>query len=157
MYVCMYSMCVRACMYIHIYLCTYVCLYMCVHRFIGVLTNVVCLETVLQLIFFLFKICDRGHISKRWDSQPKVKRNYAGDVALSAAIVISGNNYAKIAMLLKCLNMGVVHSSLHLVIQRDYTFPAIDSYWEGVQDALLKERQGKDIVIAGNCSLFGRN
>ncbi|KAJ8026489.1 hypothetical protein HOLleu_31320 [Holothuria leucospilota] len=97
--------------------------------------------------------CDFGHISKKWDSQPKVKRNFAGDLGLSAAILFSGNNYSKVKMLFKCLNLGICNSTLHWYAQRTYTCPAINEYWEGLQREILDARSGQEVVISGD----GRN
>ncbi|KAJ8017607.1 hypothetical protein HOLleu_44868 [Holothuria leucospilota] len=98
-------------------------------------------------------VCEKGHTTKRWDSQPKLRRNYAGDIGLSASILFSGNNYNKIKMLLKCLNMGICHANLHHYVQRTYTCPVVEDYWNGMQSQILAARRDHEVVISGD----GRN
>ncbi|PIK35765.1 hypothetical protein BSL78_27409 [Apostichopus japonicus] len=98
-------------------------------------------------------ICAHGHVSKIWHSQPKLKGNNAGDIAVSAAVILSGNNYAKIKMMFRFMNLGMCHSALHSYSQRTYTFPAIEAHWKQLQTELLLARKGKTVVIAGD----GRN
>lgn len=94
-------------------------------------------------------MCLNRHVCKRWDSQPKARRNFAGDIALSAAIIFSGNNYEKISTMFHHMKMGVVNRDLHSTVQREYTFPAIEEYWLSIQDGLLESRRGKDVIISG--------
>ncbi|KAJ8046721.1 hypothetical protein HOLleu_05492 [Holothuria leucospilota] len=97
--------------------------------------------------------CERGHVSKKWNSQPKVRRNFAADISLSAAILLSGNNYSKIRMLFRCMNLGMCNSNLHYYIQRTYTCPAISEYWSGMQKDILDARKGQEVIVSGD----GRN
>ncbi|XP_077050187.1 uncharacterized protein LOC143697157 [Siphateles boraxobius] len=65
-------------------------------------------------------ICPNGHSSWRWNSQPVMKfRMQAGDFLLSTNILLSGNNFAKVVLLFKFMNMGMVNRntffSIHCV------------------------------------------
>ncbi|XP_060592756.1 uncharacterized protein LOC132747402 [Ruditapes philippinarum] len=42
--------------------------------------------------------CEKGHIIRRWNSQPLLKKKPAGDLLLSAALLCSGNNYEKVRL-----------------------------------------------------------
>ena len=88
-------------------------------------------------------------MAKTWRSQPKLKGNNAGDIAVSAALILSGNNYAKIRMMFRFMNMGMCHLALHSYSQRTYTFPAIEEHWRQLQAELLLSRKGKEVVISG--------
>ncbi|XP_071817961.1 uncharacterized protein [Apostichopus japonicus] len=93
-------------------------------------------------------VCQNGHVSKRWSSQPKVRGNFVGDVGLSSATVLSGSSFPKVKMLCRCLNLGTCSEEFHEYVQRECTFPTIASSWEKVQRSLLDERRDKKITIA---------
>ncbi|XP_059378891.1 uncharacterized protein LOC132114662 [Carassius carassius] len=57
-------------------------------------------------------ICCNGHTVWKWSSQPNFKYGMlAGDFMLACNILLSGNNYAKISLLFKFMNMGMVEKS----------------------------------------------
>lgn len=48
----------------------------------------------------------------QWNSQPTFKYGMqAGDFLLASNIILSGNNYAKVALLFRFMNMGIVERS----------------------------------------------
>ncbi|XP_078123337.1 uncharacterized protein LOC144528554 isoform X1 [Sander vitreus] len=54
-------------------------------------------------------VCPLGHIVWSWTSQPSFKSGMsAGDFLLGANILLSGNSYAKVSLLFRFMNMGVV-------------------------------------------------
>ena len=57
---------------------------------------------------FIFQTCEGGHPVHKWSSQPylSLKGTSAGDFLLATNILISGNNYQKIALLFKFMNLG---------------------------------------------------
>ncbi|XP_033754344.1 uncharacterized protein LOC117337464 [Pecten maximus] len=97
--------------------------------------------------------CSNGHQIHTWDSQPRIKRVYVGNFLVSAAILMSGNNYAKVALLAKFMNLAMIGLTSHQRVQRVFTAPVINSYYEEMMQRTLAKYQGKDIVIAGD----GRN
>ena len=52
-----------------------------------------------------------GHTYGTWASQPRLHNMYAGNLLVPAATLVSGNNYTKLAMLAKFLNLGFVADS----------------------------------------------
>ncbi|XP_054591657.2 uncharacterized protein [Nothobranchius furzeri] len=53
--------------------------------------------------------CPKSHVVWQWNSQPTFKFGMqAGDFMLSSNILLSGNNFAKIALMFKYMNMGMV-------------------------------------------------
>ncbi|XP_033726211.1 uncharacterized protein LOC117315902 isoform X2 [Pecten maximus] len=69
---------------------------------------------------------------------------------MSAAILLSGNNYQKIALLHKFLNLGMISSTSHLRVQRTFTVPVIDFFKQTVMTDTLNKYKGKELVIAGD-------
>ncbi|KAG1928634.1 hypothetical protein F2P79_023504 [Pimephales promelas] len=58
-------------------------------------------------------ICPNGHCLWRWNSQPVLKFGMqAGDFLLSTNILLSGNNYTKVALLFKFMNIQMVMAEM---------------------------------------------
>ncbi|KAF0022279.1 hypothetical protein F2P81_025455 [Scophthalmus maximus] len=77
------------------------------------------------------KICPNGHCLWRWNSQSVLMFGMqAGGFLLSTNILLSGNNYAKIALLLKFMNIRMVNPNTHFTTQDTYCVDTIKEYWE---------------------------
>ena len=68
---------------------------------------------------------------------------------LSAAILFSGNNFSKIRLFAKFLNLHLVGTTSFNLIQRTYLVPAVDEMWAEKQTSVLAEFDGQDVVILG--------
>ncbi|XP_041952905.1 uncharacterized protein LOC121712884 isoform X3 [Alosa sapidissima] len=81
----------------------------------------------------------------------------AGDFMLSANILISGNNYSKIALLFKFMNMGMVGRNTYFTIQDVYCIDTIKKFWMEKRAELIVGLQNKDVVILadGRCDTPG--
>ncbi|XP_073669281.1 uncharacterized protein [Paramisgurnus dabryanus] len=98
--------------------------------------------------------CPNGHCLWRWNSQPVMKFGMqAGDFLLSTNILLSGNNYAKVALLFKFMNMRMVNRSTHFTIQDTYCIDPIKEFWEEKRSEAISRLQGKEVVLLGD----GRN
>ena len=73
----------------------------------------------------------------------------AGDFLLSSNILLSGNNYAKVALLLKFMNIRMVNPTTHYTIQDTYCVDTIKEYWEEKRSEAISRLQGKDVVLLG--------
>ncbi|XP_038592425.1 uncharacterized protein LOC119916466 isoform X1 [Micropterus salmoides] len=99
-------------------------------------------------------ICPNGHSLWRWNSQPVMKcGTQAGDLLLSTNILLSGNDYAKVALLFKFMNMGMVKKNTFVSIQDAYCVDTVKSFWEERRTEALSGLQGKDVVVLAD----GRN
>ncbi|XP_030268504.1 uncharacterized protein LOC115579134 [Sparus aurata] len=99
-------------------------------------------------------ICPNGHCLWRWNSQPVLKFGMqAGDFLLSMNILLSGNNFSKVALLLKFMNIRMVNPNTHFTIQETYCVDTIKEYWEEKRSETISQLQGKDVVLLGD----GRN
>ncbi|XP_071944318.1 uncharacterized protein [Antedon mediterranea] len=95
-------------------------------------------------------ICTNGHLNNKWCSQPILKNKlHGGDLLMSTALLASGNNYAKIALLAKFLKLHILNVNTYYRIQRKYLVPAVTELWEDTQKEILTAHEGKDVVLLG--------
>jgi len=79
-------------------------------------------------------------------------RLHAGDLLTSAAILFSGNNFTKVALLAKFMHLPLVCSSTFFKIQRNYLVPVVDAFWAVEQGKVVDELKDQELVILGMCS-----
>ena len=91
---------------------------------------------------------------KTWSSQPRLKKRQAGDFLLSCAVLTSGNNFEKIRLLFKFLNIGFVPRTLHYQIQSKHSVPVIKEEFEMMIQKNWDKYRGKKIVVAGMYLVF---
>jgi len=68
---------------------------------------------------------------------------------LSTNILLSGNNYAKIALLFRFMNMGIVDPNTFFAIQDTYCVDSIKKYWMEKRADVIARLQDKDVVVLG--------
>ncbi|XP_068100789.1 uncharacterized protein [Hyperolius riggenbachi] len=104
-------------------------------------------------------VCEDGHRFKIFDSQPKIKRHFAGNILLAAAIVCSGLNFQKVSNFFDVLGIKHITDFSFNLYQRTYIFPAIHNAWEKEKRAILQEITRRPIVIGGDgqCDSPGHN
>ncbi|XP_063405831.1 uncharacterized protein LOC134689792 [Mytilus trossulus] len=101
--------------------------------------------------FYITWVCKGGHILNKWCSQPLLNRRmHCGDLMLTSAIVLSGNNFQKIELFCKILGLPLVSSSTFHKMQRSYIVPSIDKFWQKHLDDIYTELQGKEVVVLGD-------
>ncbi|XP_068589397.1 zinc finger protein with KRAB and SCAN domains 7-like [Cebidichthys violaceus] len=95
-------------------------------------------------------VCPRGHVVWSWTSQPTFKFGMlAGDFMLGTNILLSGNNYSKVALLFRFMNMGVVSPATFSKIQDTYCVDTIREFWMERRSEGVQWLQGKDVVVVG--------
>ncbi|CAH1266741.1 Hypp3552 [Branchiostoma lanceolatum] len=93
-------------------------------------------------------ICSCGQKQWIWRSQPRFKFGLqAGDFMLATNILLSGNNYRKISLLFKFLNLGCVCQSTFCSIQNQYCLPAIQDFWTEMVTSSTERMKMKDGVV----------
>ncbi|CAL8378877.1 unnamed protein product [Boreogadus saida] len=86
----------------------------------------------------------------RWNSQPTLKYGmHADDFMLSSSILLSWNNYGKVALLFKFMNLGIVHRTTFFKIQDVYCVDAIEDYWDD-KSTVLMDNDSKEIISIVN-------
>lgn len=68
---------------------------------------------------------------------------------ISAAILFSGNNFSKVALMAKFLDLHFPSQSSFTRIQRSYLVPAIDEKWETHQESIRADLGDKNLVLLG--------
>lgn len=71
----------------------------------------------------------------------------AGDFLLASNILLSGNNYAKVALLFKFMNMGMVERTTFFKIQDTYCVDTIKDFWISNRAEVVSRLQSKDNVV----------
>lgn len=106
---------------------------------------------LIKLCFIPWQTCPVGHIVWRWCSQPTVKYGIlAGDFMLATNILLSGSNYANVALLFSFMNMGMVDHTSFYNIQDTYCVDTIKECWEEKRAESIERLQTRDVVIVGN-------
>lgn len=85
--------------------------------------------------------CCKGH-TKKWASSEvlSIKSNnniYLNDSLQAAAILISGNNYSKISLLAKALNLNLVGPSTFLRFQKHCAAPVVRNVWSKMNKLVI--------------------
>ena len=101
--------------------------------------------------------CCNGH-SDSWSSSDvlTIKNNqkvYANNLQLSAAILLSGNNFTKFDLLAKFLSLETISESVFYRTQKLYCCPAIQNMWTDVKTAVHSYLSSSGVTVAGD----GRN
>ena len=73
----------------------------------------------------------------------------AGDFLLATNIMLSGNNFAKVALLFEFMNLGMVSWVQFERIQALYAIPTIMGYWERLRTATVQQLQGTYLLDTG--------
>ena len=66
---------------------------------------------------------------------------------LATNILLSGNNYSKIELLFKFLNMGMVGRSTFFAIQNNYCVDIITELWNEKRSAIIGQLRSKGPVV----------
>ncbi|KAL7397176.1 hypothetical protein ABVT39_018001 [Epinephelus coioides] len=84
----------------------------------------------------------------KWNSQPLLKFSMqGGDFMLATNILLSGNNYAKIALLFKSMNMGIVANKTFFHIQDTYCVDTVKEFWLEKRAEVIDRLRTKDHVV----------
>jgi len=93
--------------------------------------------------------CQLGH-NNTWHSQSSIRRMPAGNLLLSAAILLSGSTYSKAAQMTNILHMPILSESEFYRIQNTYLNPTINDYWTMHQTAIMSVLSSEDLRLCGD-------
>jgi len=79
---------------------------------------------------------------------------HASDFLLSINILLSGNNYTKIALLFKFMNMRIVNQTTFFRIQDHFCIDPIKEFWDTKRKEIIRQLQAKQSVVALGKSRF---
>jgi len=95
--------------------------------------------------------CPDGHSGKFCTSHKgDGDRLLANNLQASAAILMSGNNYDKIAKFADFLGLSFVSTTTFYRAQNIYLIPAVTEWWQWQQGEILKELKDKALVVCGD-------
>eukprot|EP00079_Xenopus_tropicalis_P038855 XP_017952626.1 PREDICTED: UPF0553 protein C9orf64 homolog isoform X1 [Xenopus tropicalis] len=95
-------------------------------------------------------VCQSGHHFHLWDSQPRKGSIYYGNLLMSASILLSGSDFAKVYAMNKLLKLKQMSPSAFKRYQSNYFIPVIDHHWKTEQDKLIKHISGKSVFLVGD-------
>jgi hypothetical protein len=101
--------------------------------------------------------CTNGH-QGRWTSsrllcQKEGQNIYTNSILLATAVIITGNNYDKMLMFCKFMNLGFISKATFSRLQRNYVIPAITSLWDEMKTDVWTLLAKETIILCGD----GRN
>ena len=86
---------------------------------------------------------DCGHV-KEWRSQPKIGRIAAGNLLLSASILVSGSMPTKALRMLNIMGVVTIHRNTFFRHQKAHLQPAIVKLWRDEQSDIIKSLKETD-------------
>ncbi|XP_068094284.1 uncharacterized protein [Hyperolius riggenbachi] len=95
-------------------------------------------------------VCEAGHRFKIFESQPKIKRHYSGNILLAAGIVCSGADFSKTYHLFKLLGVSQICEKTFFNYQKKFCFPAINLAWEKERKKNVQEAKVQPVTLAGD-------
>lgn len=106
---------------------------------------------IISTLFYALQKCSNGHCGPEWMSQPRLPRKgvLLGDFMLCSNIILSGNNFTKVALLLKFINIATPSTSTYDRLQSMCIIPAINDYWHSYQQELQSQFKDVPVVVAG--------
>ena len=72
---------------------------------------------------------------------------------MASSILLSGNNFSKIALFCTSFNLQHIKTTTFYQVQRHYLCPTIESYWNEQKGKILSAIGDKPLVVSGD----GRN
>ena len=94
-------------------------------------------------------VCTNG-CTWRWTSQPVLSGTSAGNILLSAAILLTGSTYERFAELADVINLKIMAESTFYRIQSKLLFPLINSHFSLKKEALIAAFGPEALVLSGD-------
>ena len=67
----------------------------------------------------------------------------------AAALLLSGNDFAKVEKFAKFLGLSFISASTFFRVQKLYCIPAFDEWWQWMRGKLVIEFQNEELVVSG--------
>lgn len=94
--------------------------------------------------------CPVGHIG-RFCTSGEVNNVLSNNLQAAAAVLLSGNNFAKIERFAQFWGLSFISPSTFFRVQKLYCIPAIiDEWWQWMRAELIDEFQNKELVVSGD-------
>ena len=106
-------------------------------------------HTLCGTIVLVKWTCPLGHKGRFWSSR-KVNGVLVNNLQTSAAILLSGCSFIKVAKMAKFLGLSFPSKSTFFRVQRLYVIPAVTEWWKWQQEIIFEELKDQDLVVAGD-------
>ena len=93
--------------------------------------------------------CKMGHVGE-WQSSESVNRVYVNNIQCAAALLFSGNHFAKLSLFAKCLHLAFFSATTFYLYQKNYLATPVNSWWYDMQAEMFKNLGDRPVVIAGD-------
>ena len=104
-------------------------------------------------------LCKNNH-STEWRSQPRIKQMNAGNVLLAAAVLYSGNTFARIKEMMNIANVKFFSHTTYDRLQRSLLFPTINKVYKSTRDTIIRRitlQNEVNLIGDGRCDSPGYN
>ena len=93
--------------------------------------------------------CKAGHVGE-WQGSEAVNRVYINNIQCAAALLFSGNNFAKLSLFAKCLHLAFFSATTYHLYQKNYLATQIHSWWSEMQNEMFANLGDQPVTIAGD-------
>ena len=98
--------------------------------------------------------CSKGH-GGVWSSssvlgEKRGQKMYVSSVLLASSVLVSGNNFEKVCLLAKSMNLSFVSSTTFSRIQSLYALPSIGDLWSKMKEVIWKVFEKDVLVVCGD-------
>ena len=98
--------------------------------------------------------CSEGH-SGIWSSssvlgEKRGQKMYVSSVLLASSVLVSGNNFEKVSLLAKSMNLHYVSSTTFSRMQSLYALPSIRELWDQMKEVIWKVFENDVLVVCGD-------
>ena len=105
-------------------------------------------------VLFITHQCSKGH-GGVWSSssvlgEKRGQKLYVSSVLLASSVLVSGNNFEKVSLLAKSMNLNFVSSTTFSRIQSLYCLPSIGDLWGKMKEVIWKVFEEDVLVICGD-------
>ena len=85
-----------------------------------------------------------------WRTEEVVQKKYIGNLKAAAAVLFTGNQFAKIQSLFSLMGVAFISETTFFRIQEEHLFPTIASVYNSHMDSILGAIQGEPVFLAGD-------
>lgn len=83
-------------------------------------------------------------------AEKRGQKLYVSSMLLASSVLVSGNNFEKVSLLAKGMNLKYVSSSFFSRIQSLYALPSITDLWSRMKEVVWKVFQNDVLMICGD-------
>ena len=94
-------------------------------------------------------LCQTGH-KYRFCSSHEVNGLYANNMQSATAVLLSGNNFAKISRMADFMGLAFPSTATFFRMKRLYCFPIVEKWWSWMRTELVNEFVGMEVVVGGD-------